>query len=141
MRRQTIMAGGLFVVLVLATGCGGPVNVQGKVVKDGKPVAGATVMFIPVNGGQEAGDFTDDEGNFRLKNPQKFGLVPGEYLVTVSKMEYPPGMKVPTPQEMTMKMTAKMRESLPAQYTTQDKTPLRVTVPRGGITDVILDIK
>jgi len=133
--------GSLFVGIAVVVGCGGPVNVQGKVVKDGKPVAEATVVFIPVSGGQEAGDLTDEEGNFRLKNPQKFGLVPGEYLVTVSKMVYPPGMKVPSPQEMTMAMTAKMKESLPAQYTRQDKTPLRVTVPRGGVTDVILDIK
>jgi hypothetical protein len=135
------MTGVLVIGLALAVGCGGPVNVQGKVVKDGKPLAGATVVFIPVNGGQEAGDLSDEVGNFRLKNPQKFGLVPGEYLVTVSKMVYPPGMKVPTPEEMTMAMTAKMKESLPVQYTKQDKTPLRVTVPRGGITDVVLDIK
>jgi hypothetical protein len=141
MCRQRIVTGGLFVGLALALGCGGPVNVQGKVVKNGKPVAGATVMFIPVSGGQEAGDFTDEGGNFRLKNPQKFGLVPGEYMVTVSKMEFPPGMKVPEPKDLSMAMTAKMRESLPEKYTRQDKTPLRVTVPRGGTTDVVLNIE
>jgi hypothetical protein len=141
MRTQSILAGGLVVGLTLVAGCGGPVNVQGKVVRDGKPLAGAQIVFVPVAGGQEAGDLTDEEGNFRLKNPKKFGLVPGEYLVTVSKMEYPPGMKVPGPHEMTMALTAKMRESLPVQYTTQDKTPLRVTVPRGGVTDLVLEIK
>ena len=141
MHSQRIVLGGLLVVVALAVGCGGPVNVQGKVLRDGKPVSEATVVFIPVSGGQEAGDLTDEGGHFRLKNPQKFGVVPGEYLVTVSKMVYPPGMKPPTPQEMTMALTSKMKESLPLQYTTQDKTPLRVTVPRGGVTDVILEIK
>jgi hypothetical protein len=34
-----------------------------------------------------------------------------------------------------------MKETLPAKYTVQDKTPLRVTVPRGGTTDVVLEIE
>jgi hypothetical protein len=141
MRSHRIWTGGLFVCLALVAGCGGPVNVEGKVVRDGKPLAGATVVFLPVDGGQEAGDVTDEEGNFRLKNPQKMGIVPGEYLVTVSKTVWPPGMKVPGPQEMTIPLVAKMKESLPAEYTLKDKTPLKITVPRGGIKDLVLEIK
>ncbi len=141
MRLHSIGTGSLFVCAILGAGCGGPVNVQGTVVRDGKPVAEAQVVFIPVIGGQEAGDLTDEEGTFRLKNPKKLGVVPGEYLVTVSKMDYPPGMKRPGPLEMSLATTALMKETLPTQYTLQDKTPLRVTVPRGGITDVVLDIK
>ena len=136
-----IVTASLVVSAALAVGCGGPVNVQGKVIMGGKPLAGAQVLFTPVSGGQEAGDVTDLEGNFRLKNPQKLGVVPGEYLVTVSKKEYPPGMRPADLHQMTMALTAKMRETLPPQYTMQDKTPLRVTVPRSGTNDVVLEIK
>jgi hypothetical protein len=36
------------------------------------------------------------------RKPLKMGVVPGEYLVTVSKKDYPPGMKRPDAHEMTM---------------------------------------
>lgn len=140
MRLCTIWMGGLLVSSALATGCGGPVNVEGKVVRDGKPLAGATVLFIPVAGGQQAGDVTDEAGNFQIKNPQTLGVVPGEYRVTVSKKDYPPGMKRPDAHQMTMALTAKMKETLPAKYTTPGETPLRVSVPRGGRKDVVLEI-
>ncbi len=42
---------------------------------------------------------------------------------------------------MTMALTAKMKETLPARYTMQDKTPLQVTVPRGGTNDLVLEIE
>jgi hypothetical protein len=140
MRRHTILMVSVMVCSALAAGCGGPVNVEGKVVMAGKPLAGAQVLFVPVAGGREAGDVTDEEGNFRLKNPQDLGVVPGEYLVTVSKKDYPPGMKRPDAHQMTMALTAKMKETLPAKYTMQDKTPLRVTVPRRGTTAMVLEI-
>ena len=141
MRRYSMVTGSLFVCSALVAGCGGPVNVEGKIFRDGKPLAGAQVLFIPLGGGEQAGDLTDEEGNFRLKSPQALGIVPGEYLVTVSKMDYPPGMKRPDPHQMTMAMTAMMKQTLPAAYTLQDKTPLRVIVPRGGRNDVIIEIK
>jgi hypothetical protein len=140
MRLDISLSAGLAVLAGLAIGCGGPVNVEGKVVMGGKPVAGAQILFIAVSGGREAGDVTDEEGKFRLKNPQDLGVVPGEYLVTLSKKDYPSGMKRPDAHQMTMALTAKMKETLPARYTVQDKTPLRVTVPRGGKTDVVLEI-
>jgi hypothetical protein len=135
------MGGGLLACAALVVGCGGPVNVQGKVVKDGKPLKGATVLFLPVGEGPEAGDVTDEEGNFRLKNPQKLGVLPGEYMVTVSKKVWPPGMKEPGPFELTIPLVAKMKESVPENYTIKEKTPLRVTVPRGGAMDLVLEIK
>ena len=141
MRRERLLTGGLLVVAVLAVGCGGPVNVQGRVVKDGKPVADAMVLFHPVKGGQEAGDQTDEEGRFRVKNPQRDGIIPGEYKVTVSKKVWPPGMKVPTAHEMTIPMMAKQKESMPMDYISQEKTPLKVTIPRGGVSDLVLEIK
>jgi hypothetical protein len=141
MRLHKIVMGSLCVCSAFALGCGGPVNVEGRVLMDGKPVGGAQVLFIPVNGGQQAGDVTDDAGHFQLKNPQKLGIVPGEYVVTVSKKDFPPGMKRPSPHELTIPLAAKMKETLPASYTQLDKTPLRITIPSGGTNDLVLDIK
>jgi Carboxypeptidase regulatory-like domain len=141
MRRPRILPVSLIVCWVLAAGCGGPVNVEGKVIMGGKPLAGAQVLFVPAAGGREAGDVTDEEGHFRLKNPQDLGVVPGEYRVTVSKKDYPPGMKRPDAHQMTMALTAKMKETLPAKYTMEDKTPLRIMVPRGGTTALVLEIE
>jgi Carboxypeptidase regulatory-like domain len=120
------------------TGCGGPVDVQGKVTLNGKPLAGAMVVFIPEGGGPEAGAFTDAEGNFRLNGRKTEGTLPGEYRVIVSKKEWPPGVTPPDPTKMTFDSVKAKRETVPANYTVQDRTPLRVTVPRGGTTDVHL---
>jgi hypothetical protein len=140
MRRHPIATGAVLFGAILVSGCGGPVNVEGQVRWAGKPLAGAQVLFIPVAGGQQAGDVTDAEGHFRLRNPQTLGIVPGEYLVTVSKKDYPPGMKRPELHEMSLALTAKMKQLLPAKYTLQDQTPLRVQVPRAGTEDIVLEI-
>ena len=42
---------------------------------------------------------------------------------------------------MTTALTAKMRETIPAKYTAPGETPFRITVPRQGTNDVVLDIK
>src|SRR5260370_23138369 len=131
MTLQRILADGLVGCLVLAlAGCGGPEPVQGKVTMNGKPAAGATVVFIPEGGGPEAGAQTDEEGNFRLTGTKTEGITPGVYRVTVSKKEWPPGTPPPDPTKMTFASVLSKRETVPLQVTVQDKTPLRVTVPR-----------
>jgi len=133
-RKGALVLGGL--LLLVAIGCGGRVGVEGKVTLEGKPLEKAMVVFRPEAGGQEAGDVTGADGSFHIKGAQADGLVPGQYKVTVSKKEYPPGMTPPGPKEMSSKLSAKMIEVLHKNYTMQDKTPLRVLVPRGGIKDV-----
>jgi hypothetical protein len=122
-------------------GCGGPVDVEGKVTPNGKPLAGAMVVFIPEGGGAEAGAITEADGSFRLNGTKAEGTLPGEYRVTVSKKEWPPGVTPPDPTKMTFDSVKLKRETVPAQYTVQDKTPLRVTVPRGGTQNVLLALE
>jgi hypothetical protein len=143
MTQQTNFAGGLVGFLALAlAGCGGgPVSVEGKVTMNGKALPGATVVFIPEAGGPEAGAQTDEDGNFRLTGTKTEGVTPGDYRVTVSKKEWPPGMTPPEPAKMTFASVKLMRETVPLMYTVQDKTPLRVSVPRGGIQDVRLALE
>src|SRR5260370_29747653 len=102
MRVPRMAAPMLSALLVLsASGCGGrTVGVEGSVTLDGQPLGNATIVFRPTDGGPEAGGVTDAEGKFSLTGARSEGVVPGPYMVTVSKKEYPPGMKVPDPKEM-----------------------------------------
>jgi hypothetical protein len=87
-----------------------PAAVSGKVNLDGKPLAGATVTFNPVDkGGKAAIGKTDEEGNYVLKTGTTAGALPGKYRVTIS-------VKLAT------------RERIPAQYSDPDKTALTVEV-------------
>jgi len=117
------------------TSCGGPVQVQGNITMSGKPLAGAMVVFIPDGGGSQAGAMTNEEGSFQLTGTKTEGTLPGEYRVIVSKKEWPPGVKPPDPTKMSFASVLQKRETVPHQYTVQDKTPLHVTVTRGGSND------
>jgi hypothetical protein len=117
------------------------VPVEGKVTLNGKPLAGATVVFIPEGGGAEAGAMTEEDGSFRLVTTKTEGTSPGQYRVTVSKKEWPPGMTPPDPAKMQFADVKKKRETVPLDYTVQDKTSLHVTVPKGGTNDILLELK
>lgn len=75
-------------LLTCVSGCGesGPETapVAGKVTFDGKPMAGAAVMFLPVAGGRPATGVTDAAGAYRLQTFKDFdGAVLGEHRVAV----------------------------------------------------------
>jgi len=63
------------------------VPVKGVVTLDGSPVAKASVMFQPVDGGNPAIGETDADGKFslttQLEKPRE-GAIVGEHIVTVS---------------------------------------------------------
>lgn len=86
-----VSAGLLFLTTV---GCGGsgfpdPVPVSGKVTYKGKPVEGAQVTFLSQSeGARSASGRTDANGNFSLTTfNTNDGAIPGEYVVTISKIE------------------------------------------------------
>ncbi len=95
MRTGTLVASVASVVFLL--GCSGTdkwaerlpetVEARGVVLLDGKPVEGASVVFVPVDpSGHQAYAVTDEDGEFELRAfPAKSGAVPGKYKVTVSK--------------------------------------------------------
>ena len=142
MSLQSMFAGAVAGICVLGlAGCGGPVEVQGKVTMNGQPLSGATVVFVPEGGGPEAGAQTDEEGSFRLNGTRGDGTLAGEYRVIVSKKEWPPGVKPPDPKEMSFASVLRMRETVPQKYTVQDKTPLHVAVPRGGAKDIVIALE
>jgi len=91
-------------LLVLA-GCGTEedridlVPVSGTITQNGKPMAGATVSFIPdaANPVSTPGvDSTGPEGNYKIMFKHRSGLAPGKYRVVVEPgLEAPGGGKVP----------------------------------------------
>jgi hypothetical protein len=110
------------------------VPVSGTVRLDGKPLARATVTFIPDGAtkgfGSEA--VTNEAGEFRLKSRRTGdGAVAGTYKVTISKRLMPDGSE-PVFDDKTTAITSPAKETLPPTYSTREKTTLTATVPEGG---------
>lgn len=95
--RWLVAFGAAGLLLIVPAGCGpaGPPTqaVSGLVTLDDKPVSGATVTFAPTAaGGVFASGITDGEGRFTLNAAiagakAGAGTLPGEYRVSISKVE------------------------------------------------------
>jgi len=92
--------------------------VEGRVLSDGKPLAGAQVQLHPAQGKAEPGQATTDaKGQFEIKPSEKQPLKPGPYKVTV-RAESKDG-KEPA------------RSLLPPKYAEAATTPLSVELAPG----------
>jgi hypothetical protein len=116
-----------------------PVPVSGKVIRDGKGVAGMRVVFWPRDSNRrrvEAG--TGADGEFSLECP------PGAYVVTVgpASASGPPiaDAGMPTTPESNRPNRTEKSPSAPNRYQERQTSPLNVEVPAGGKNDVLLDI-
>jgi hypothetical protein len=134
---------------LVQTGCGGPAEVKGHVTLDGKPVSGATVLFVPEPGSsaRPASGLTDGEGNFRLTTYRpNDGAVPGTYKIVVTKSEGVPSP--PDPDHASKKRALdyerriagrdRPKRIIPAIYGDAETTTLRCTVPASGTVNVEL---
>jgi hypothetical protein len=125
----------LFAVLLLSACSGGrgTASVSGVVLYKDQPVDGATVIFHPQGDGpnlKPAQGKSDDGGRFSVTTylgpgEQPAGAMPGEYKVTVTKIDEPVGAfdphKDPPP-----------KNHLPAKYMTPQKSPLSVSIKPGA---------
>ena len=108
----------LSILTFAAIGCGSESNensVSGIVTVKGKPLAKAALQFFPVQG-RPAIAMVDQTGKYQIDLP------PGDYQVTVSlSTKMPPGWKPgdPLPQH---------ESTIPAEYATRARTPLKATV-------------
>lgn len=149
MQRWSKRALVLLVLALTATGCGQTNSVKGRVLLDGQPVAGATVLFMPDADGQgrPASGTTDSDGYFQLMTFRPGdGAVPGTYRIVVSKTEVP---AAPPDNDHASKQRAqdylerhsgrkRNKSLLPAIYSDAAKTTLRCTVPASGLVTVEL---
>jgi len=119
----------LSVGLLLAGSCAksaGPTTypVTGVITRKGAPVEGALVVFLPLSEEKSvlaSQDITDREGRFVMRTHQgkeqyKDGMQPGDYGVTVTKLEVVSDMSRPP------------RNLLPKQYSSVTTSKLRATV-------------
>ncbi len=112
------------------------VPVTGVVTLDGKAVAEATVNLVPMSQtGKSASGITDAEGKFSVTTYMSptfspAGAMPGEYVISVIKMQYPekpPGMTQWEEQAWSDK-AGKPKSLLPKTYLDPMKSGLKVTV-------------
>jgi hypothetical protein len=141
----------LAVALAFVFGCGraGPKVefVEGAVLLDGEPVAGADVGFSPVAGGLVAYGRTDSTGKFRLTTSQggkRLGGAPvGDYAVTVVKWRNRLEELGPQPDPSDGSAAGKWQAEadrlnslppdyiVPKSYGEKAASPLKATVKKG----------
>jgi len=115
------------------------VPATGRVTVAGKPLAGATVRFLPTiqsTGGREASAVTDESGRYEMSTlvpgvspDESKGVVPGEYVVAISRVAMPDG--APAPPDIIDENDAiarGARQHVPEKYTDPENSPLQATV-------------
>lgn len=142
-------------------GCGGPAGrkpvhaVSGKVTLSGGPVAGATVIFSPVDKQPVATATTDDEGNYKLTTyTTGDGAVEGNYTVLVLRTAAPTsGATGPVPHDpkgavpaagaamhAAAKKAPKEQPQLPAKYSQLGQSDLKAKVEaKANVFDLALN--
>ena len=128
-------------LLVFLTGCGNAntTAVEGQVLLDGKPFAGASIQFVAQGKGHDATGETDKEGHFIMSTFEpKDGMLPGSYKVVISP---PRGVADTTNYGSAadaMSAAAKQptktgsANNFPEKFTRPDLTPLTQEVPVQG---------
>jgi hypothetical protein len=130
------------VLALLLAGCGGhsykTVPVSGRVMLDSKPLAKATVMFVPVAAAEgkdslpSSGGLTDEDGHYSLvliSGPKTEGAVAGKHkVIIVLGAEVGANDTKPT-----------YHRQLPQRY--NRKTELECDVPASGRGDADFDLK
>jgi hypothetical protein len=123
-------------VLALLCGCGGSRTspVKGVVLLDGRPLANASVQFVPDGSGRDATGATNNQGEFVMSTfDPRDGVAPGTYKIVIS----PPIGEVDTTRYESSgdAMTAATKprptpkSTFPQRYTSASQTPLRQEVP------------
>ena len=148
---------GLLVSTLL--GCGGDgkpshipdlVPYSVKVSHQGEPVEGAKVMLAPVNSTFSAAAETDKSGVAVLKTDGIYpGVVPGEYMVSVSKYEIIKNDLGPVPSdpagyaayEKKLKSLPKPKSLLPERFSSFTKSKLTASVAAGLKEPVPIELK
>lgn len=123
-------------LLCTSLGCGvdGPdiATVEGTVTMDGKPLEGATVVFVPT-GGRPAGGPTDANGKYVLNfSGGRKGAIPGENRVQITTKRDPSS-------DADGKPVPGKPETIPAEY--NSRSTLKFDVKQGEKNIANFDLK
>jgi hypothetical protein len=130
---QLVAIGLALAVFAGCDGGRGTTSVSGTVLYNNQPVDGASVSLLPKSESADAKPArgtTDASGNFTVTtyfgpDDQPAGALPGEYRVTITKIDEPQGvfdpLKDPPP-----------KSHLPAKYGTPQASRLSATVTAAG---------
>jgi hypothetical protein len=150
MTRRTGVRRGLPLLIVsaavVAGGCGPgrptTVPIRGSVTLDGKPVAQATVLFVPIAGGVPARGATGVDGGFTLTTfAEGDGALAGKHRVSVSKMRVT-GVEATEDGMLPATVSGEVRTIwvTPQKYADATTSGLEVDVTR-GMAPVALTLK
>lgn len=132
---------------IFATGCGpggnapATVPVTGKITLEGEPVAAAIVSLTPTAGSADAVPAqatTNDSGEFEVQSvfnqgrDTQAGMTPGEYLLTVTKLEELPAQA---------QITRAPKNLLPKRYESIASSDLKATISVDGDNVITVDLK
>jgi hypothetical protein len=141
--RSVVMAA---LCLFALAGCGGTkagpatVEVTGTVTLNGTPIEGASIVFSPDIGSDEhrlaSQAMTDSEGRFKLTTHVgggkfKSGIVPGKYLVAVTKLDTAGAKNIYSPP----------KNLLPPKYADAKTSQLKADVAAGQANDFQFPLK
>lgn len=141
MRFHFVVVGVGVLLLGLTAGCGGKqysgptlVPVSGTVTLDGKPLANATVSFVPVGTtpGRTCYGATGPDGRYELvADAEHKGAPAGDFAVLCNKWVLADGSDYPRDSQVSP-LEAGGRELLPPWYSQEGLSELKATVPAGG---------
>lgn len=142
-----------FLLCLSTTGCTkkagleGLYPVQGKITLDGAPLEGATITFLPMEGGNRAASaLSNAQGTFKVRTllPDD-GAAPGNYAVSVSKRVMEEGKQMT--QEEALEASQKGRqiivntkETLPDRYTKAISSGISYTVVEGKNEELVIEL-
>lgn len=124
--------------------------VSGRVLRNGKPVEHAQIVFSNPGAPKTAVGETNSEGDFTLTTEQdNDGAVAGEHVVTLFKTmgPLPEASTQPSSAEELAKQAAagmkapELDPNVPAQYTDASTSPLRATVKPDATNDFLFELK
>jgi hypothetical protein len=136
-----------WIFIVALAGCSSSRTspVTGVVTLDGKPVADASVQFVPQGKGRDATAQTDKNGEFAMSTfKPRDGMLPGEYKIVITPSTGPVDPTQYASSDAAMSGAAakpppRKEVSFPGKYTRADQTPLTQTIPASG--RITLDLK
>lgn len=153
MVRQLVFIGIIAGFCLSLAGCGhksgvdGIIKAAGTVTHEGKPVEGATVIFVPQGEGRSASGITDANGRFELTTLMpNDGAIPGKYKVAVSKVEVENAMSADEAKAWFQKHSGpppagNIKNHLPEKYKDLQSSELSAEVVANGTNDFPFELK